>query len=79
MIISGIALFVFSYLVIKKIQNKTIGITFQPDRGSSNTLMINAQAILVSAILPSQIPEEPKSKMPFGEGGFSGGGAGETF
>lgn len=78
-IISGIILFISSYVLIKKIQFKTTGITFQPDRGSSNAIMINAQAILVSAILPSHVPKEPKSKMPFGGGGFSGGGSGDSF
>ncbi|WP_264519982.1 hypothetical protein [Flavobacterium sp. N1994] len=78
LVLAGLLLFAISFFAIKKLQNKTTGINFQPDRDTNSTLILNAQALIIN----SQISTKPiinDSKMPFGGGGFSGGGSGESF
>jgi hypothetical protein len=78
LLLSGVLLFAISFFSIKKLQHKTSGITFQPDRDANSNIILNAQALIIN----SQISTKPvidESKMPFGGGGFSGGGAGESF
>jgi hypothetical protein len=78
LLLAGVLLFVLSFFCIKKLQHKTSGITFQPDRDTNSNLILNAQALIIN----SQISTKPlmdESKMPFGGGGYSGGGAGESF
>jgi MFS family permease len=79
MIIGGILLFTITYFTIIQIQNKTTGVTFQPDLGSGNSIMSNAQALLVATLLPNSEIQNSESKMPFGGGEFSGGGAGGNY
>lgn len=78
MVISGILLFGFAYLIIQQLKNKTEGVTFQPDRDSDDSLLFNAQAILSLANATTPAPTQT-NPMEFGGGGFSGGGAGEKF
>lgn len=78
LVIGGIVLFIVAYLSIKRLQFCETGLTFKPDRGSDSSLLKNAQALIVS----SQVANAPalnQSDMPFGGGGFSGGGAGGKF
>jgi len=78
MVISGILLFGLAYLIIQELKNKTEGVTFQPDRDSDNSLLLNAQAVLSLANATTPPPTQ-SNPMEFGGGGFSGGGAGEQF
>ena len=78
MVICGILLFCLAYLIIQKLKFKTEGITFQPDRDSDNSSLLNAQAVLSLANATSPPPNQA-NPMEFGGGGFSGGGAGEKF
>jgi hypothetical protein len=79
LILSGGLIFVAVYLIIQKIKHQPIGITFQPDH-STNTIMLNTvEALIVNsqAMEHAQTPQD--SDMPFGGGGFSGGGASGSF
>ena len=78
LVIGGFILFIVSYFAIKKIEFNEMGITFIPDRGSDNVILKNAQALIVSTQMPN-VPAPNQSDMPFGGGGFSGGGAGGKF
>ena len=59
-------------------QHKTSGITFQPDRDANSNIILNAQALIINSQISTK-PVMDESKMPFGGGGFSGGGNGENF
>lgn len=78
MVIGGILLFGLAYFSIQKLKNKTEGVTFQPDRDTNNSFLLNAQVLMTvaNATTPQSANASP---MDFGGGGFSGGGAGETF
>jgi hypothetical protein len=79
LILAGGLIFGAVYLVIQKIKNQPTGITFQPDH-STNTIMLNTvEALIVNSqhMHHAQAPQD--SDMPFGGGGFSGGGAGGSF
>lgn len=78
LVIGGIVLFIVAYLSIKRLQFCETGLTFKPDRGSDSSLLKNAQALIVSTQVPNA-PAPNQSDMPFGGGGFSGGGAGSKF
>lgn len=78
LLLGGVLLFGIAYLAIKKLQDKETGVTFKPDRGSDNALLLNAQALIISSQIDMK-PVEAESKMTYGGGGFSGGGAGENF
>lgn len=79
LVIGGMLLFGLSFLSIKKLKNNTTGLTFQPDKGNDSSFILHAQAFLINAQVNTQAPATENSKMPFGGGGFSGGGAGESF
>lgn len=78
MVIGGIVLFGLAYFSIQKLKNKTKGVTFQPDRDTNNSFLLNAQVLLTVANAATPPPAN-SSPMGFGGGGFSGGGAGDTF
>lgn len=78
LLLGGVLLFSISFFSIKMLQHKTSGITFQPDRDSNSNLILNAQALIINSQISTQ-PVIDESKMPFGGGGFSGGGSGESF
>lgn len=75
LIIGGFLVFLLAYFCIKKLKNKDFGITFKPDRAFHGQNQSNSEALLSN----SQINLKPKipihQNMPFGGGGFSGGGA----
>lgn len=79
LILSGGFIFGAVYLIIQKIKNQPTGITFQPDH-STNSIMLNTvEALIVNSqdMHQAQAPQDPD--MPFGGGGFSGGGSGGSF
>ena len=78
LLLAGVLLFAISFFSNKKLQHKTSGITFQPDRDANSNIILNAQALIINSQISTQ-PVMDESKMPFGGGGFSGGGAGESF
>lgn len=77
LILGGIALFAGTYWVIRKLKDKETGLTFKPARGSNPDFLPNIEALIVNSQV--DLPSEPQSKMPFGGGGFSGGGADGNF
>ena len=78
MVFGGLLLFGLTYFTIQKLKNKTEGVTFQPDRDTNNSFLFNAQVLMTVANATTPPPAN-SSPMDFGGGGFSGGGAGETF
>jgi len=78
LLLGGLLLFAIAFAAIKVLKNKETGVTFKPDRSSDSNLLLNAQALILSAQTDVK-PAVPENNMPFGGGGFSGGGAGETF
>lgn len=79
LVLGGLVLFAISFFAIRKLQNATTGITFQPDRDSNSSLLLNAQALVINSQINTQPVTTSQSKMPFGGGDFSGGGSGGNF
>ena len=78
MILGGLLIFFASYFIMNKIKNNVQGITFLPDRLATN----NAAQLEVLASVAQygkNATATENSPMEFGGGGFSGGGAGESF
>lgn len=78
LLLGGMVLFAIVFAAIRLLKNKETGVTFKPDRSADSNLILNAQALLIN----SQVDIKPvagQENMPFGGGGFSGGGAGETY
>lgn len=78
LLLGGTILCGIAYLAIRKLKDKETGITFKEARGSETDVLTNLQALVVNSQVDVK-PMESNSKMPFGGGGFSGGGAGESF
>ncbi|MGV3697777.1 hypothetical protein [Flavobacterium sp.] len=78
LILAGVVLFGFAYWAIRKLRDNEAGITFKPARGSDPDILPNIEALIVNSQIDVKTPES-NSKMPFGGGGFSGGGAGDGF
>ena len=78
LLLGGTFLFAVAYLAIIKLKDKEAGITFKPERGSETDMLTNIEALVVNSQVDLK-PMESNSSMPFGGGGFSGGGAGESF
>lgn len=78
LILGGVVLFGIAYLAIGKIRHNESGITFRPDRNTDSNALQHAQALIINSQLSVKV-ETPSSDMPFGGGGFSGGGAGESY
>jgi hypothetical protein len=78
LLLGGALLFTVAYFAIRKIKDRETGVTFKPARGSETDLLTNFEALVVNAQVDLK-PMETNSKMPFGGGGFSGGGSGESF
>lgn len=76
----GLALFGVAYLSIKKLKDKTTGITFQPDRFINTSDFMHTEALLLTSqfgLKPEITPEV--SPMEYGGGDYSGGGSGGSF
>lgn len=78
LILGGVILFAIAYFAIRKLKDKETGLTFKPARGSETDILSNLEALATISQIDVKAPES-NSKMPFGGGGFSGGGAGESF
>lgn len=78
LLLGGALLFAAAYLAIRKLKDKETGLTFKAARGSDADILPNLEALIVNSQVDLK-PMESQSKMPFGGGGFSGGGAGESF
>ncbi len=79
LILGGILLFGFSVITIRKLKGNETGITFEKDRHANSESLAYAQAIIVNSHAGISAAQAPESPMTFGGGGFSGGGAGESF
>jgi len=79
LILGGTLLFGLAYFFMQRLKGKASGITFEPDRGADTDVLLNAQAIIINSQLDLKTQEPVTSDMPFGEGEFSGGGAGNEF
>lgn len=77
--LGGLVLFALSYFCIKKLKDKTTGITFQPDRFIDSSDFMHTEALILTSQFGLKPEEIPQSKMEFGDGDFSGGGSGGTF
>lgn len=75
LILGGIILFALSYFTIHKLKNKPTGITFMPDRNENNKLLSNLETVIVNSQVSLKGVAPAEQKMPFGGGGFSGGGS----
>ena len=78
LLLGGTLLFVVASTAINKLKNKEKGLTFKAARGSDADILPNLEALIANSQVDLE-PVESQSKMPFGAGGFSGGGAGESF
>lgn len=78
LLLGGTVLFALAFLTTRKLKDKESGITFKPARGTETDILTNFQAIVVATQVDLK-PMESESKMPFGGGGFSGGGSGGEF
>lgn len=78
LLLGGVLLFATAYLAIRKWKDKETGLTFKPARGSDADILPNLEALIVNSQVDLK-PMEPQGNMPFGGGGFSGGGAGDSF
>ena len=78
LLLGGMILILVAYLSIRKLRDKEAGITFKAARGSETDILTNLEALVVNSQVDLK-PMETNSKMPFEGGGFSGGGAGESF
>lgn len=78
LLLGGTILFTVAYLAVRKLKDKQTGLTFKADRGSETDILTNLEALVVTTQVDLKSTES-QSNMPFGGGGFSGGGSGESF
>ncbi len=79
LIVAGVLLFALAYACIRKLKGKESGITFERDRHSDKNSLMYAQVILANSQISVKPPVSDSGPMPFGGGGFSGGGSSETY
>ena len=81
LILAGALIFGAVYFVIQKIKDKPTGITFQPDHSTNTAMLTTVEVLIVNSqdMHHDEGQATQQSDMPFGGGGFSGGGAGESF
>jgi hypothetical protein len=72
--LGGVLLFMVAYFAIKKLKDKTTGITFQPDRSANGNLAM-AETLITVAQFGQKAAVASDSNSGFGGGGFSGGGS----
>ncbi len=77
LLLGGIVLATASLFCIRKLKHKESGLTFEKERLHDSRALAIAQAVIVNSHAIQNIPI--KGPMEFGGGGFSGGGAGESF
>ncbi len=79
LILAGSLMFGAVYFVIQKIKTKATGITFLPDRTSNPAMLSTMEALIINSQDMNHAAPTQQSDMPFGGGGFSGGGAGGEY
>lgn len=79
LLLAGLGIFAFVYVVIQRIKINETGITFKHDHTHDTAMLNNIEALIVNSQDIKHAEETQQSKMPFGGGGFSGGGAGGSF
>ncbi|HWR94078.1 MAG TPA: hypothetical protein VN192_02635 [Flavobacterium sp.] len=79
LILAGVLLFGLSYWAIKVLKNKDFSITFKPDKGNEIDKLSNTEALITNSQIDLTPVERVEHNMPFGGGGFSGGGSGGSF
>jgi hypothetical protein len=77
--LGGLILFAVAYFAIKKLKTKESGVTFLPDRFSTDNSLLNLEVLATASQFGMKPEISNPSPMEFGGGGFSGGGAGESF
>lgn len=77
--LGGALLFGATYFFIRKIRGNDTGVTYQPDRYTDSEALSYAQAVIANSHAHMKTVVPTDSPMPFGGGGFSGGGAGENY
>lgn len=79
LIIGGVILFVLTYWSIKVLKNKETGLTFEPDHGNKINDLSNAELLIINSKIDVNSVAPIEQNMPFGGGGFSGGGSSDSF
>ncbi len=79
LILAGSLMFGAVYFIIQKIKTKATGITFIPDRTSNPAMLSTMEALIINSQDMNHAAPTQQSDMPFGGGGFSGGGAGGEY
>ncbi|KDN56459.1 hypothetical protein [Flavobacterium seoulense] len=79
LILGGLLLFAIAYFSIKKLKDRTTGITFQPDRFINSSDFINTEALILTSQFGLKPETTVESPMEFGGGDFSGGGSSGGF
>jgi hypothetical protein len=79
LILGGSILFIIVYFSIKKIKDKTTGITFNEDKNLNPMAFDLVKNLLVNATVNTTITTTQETPMEFGGGGFSGGGSSGNF
>lgn len=79
LILAGTLLFALAYFSIQKLKNNTSGITFMPDRNANSAVLSNLEAVIANSQVSLKGMPATEQKMPFGGGGFSGGGSGGSY
>lgn len=79
LILAGGIIFGAVYFVIQKIKHQPTGITFLPDHTRNAAMLNTFEVLIVNSQNMHHAPATQDSDMPFGGGGFSGGGASEGF
>ncbi len=74
LVLAGLLLFAIAVGLIRRLRHKESGVTFEKDRHSGHNTLLYAQAVLVNSQIDVE-PTIPQSDLPFGGGGFSGGGS----
>ncbi|RZJ71896.1 hypothetical protein [Flavobacterium sp.] len=77
LLLGGLLVGAASLFCIRKLKGRETGVTFEKDRLHDSRALSVAQAVIVNSHAIQNIPTN--GPMEFGGGGFSGGGAGESF
>lgn len=73
----GLILFIFTYLLIKKLEHRKMGITFETDKFDNVELLENLETLISSS--QTSIKPQHTDGVKFGGGDFGGGGSGSDY
>ncbi len=80
LLLGGGLLFLVAYLGMKKLKEKTEGLSFEKDKFQSSEELVNAEAlVLIQNFSPKVVEQGGTNSTEFGGGEFGGGGSGETY